>query len=215
MSAARPIPTRDSYRHPRESSWIAAEEMTVCCGAGTLVTELDAALGGVRAVRGASRLGRRDGRRGPGRRSQRHPPPRLRPGARRAAASSVRLGRGNDHQGWWPDGEERQRLRPLPPARRVARHPRPDRRRDPAHPAVAAHVAMVRGRDRPRSGPVVAALHRPSTLLWDGTTTWVLLEGHPADIEAQVVDAGLREVHGPPALPAHRWSIPPTELSPH
>ena len=26
------------------------------------------------------------------------------------------------------------------------------------------------------------SLFRPSSILWDGTTTWVLLEGHPADI---------------------------------
>ena len=35
---------RGSCRHPTGIAWIAVEEMTVCCGAGTLVTELDAAL---------------------------------------------------------------------------------------------------------------------------------------------------------------------------
>ena len=35
--------------------------------------------------------------------------------------------------------------------------------------------------DRPPSD-VAAALYRPTSVLWDGTTTLVLLEGHPADV---------------------------------
>ncbi len=40
------------------------------------------------------------------------------------------------------------------------------------------------------SGPVdpfalLGRLHRPASMLWDGTTTWVLLDGHPADVDAQ------------------------------
>jgi hypothetical protein len=41
--------------------------------------------------------------------------------------------------------------------------------------------------------------------LWDGTTTWVLLEGHPADLteeRAALEKAGrFGEVDGPPAMP--------------
>ena len=40
-------------------------------------------------------------------------------------------------------------------------------------------------------------LHRPASMLWDGTTTWVLLDGHPADVEAQAgLCEGLAPVEG-------------------
>ena len=58
-------------------------------------------------------------------------------------------------------------------------------------------------------------LHRPASVLWDGTTTWVLLEGHPADVAAQARRAALVEVDGPPRydrLP-YRWSMRPTALA--
>jgi glycolate oxidase FAD binding subunit len=58
-------------------------------------------------------------------------------------------------------------------------------------------------------------LHRPACVMWDGTTTWLLLDGHPDDVEAQGRLAGLQETHGPPpslsAMP-HRWSLPPSQL---
>ncbi len=57
-------------------------------------------------------------------------------------------------------------------------------------------------------------LYRPSSLLWDGTTTWLLLEGHAADVEAQAAIAGLDPCDGPPPLPAGgRESRRPRELS--
>jgi glycolate oxidase FAD binding subunit len=58
------------------------------------------------------------------------------------------------------------------------------------------------------------ALYRPSSLLWDGTTTWVLLEGHPADVEAQAAAcAGLQPAASGPDLPPHRWSLRPSALA--
>lgn len=51
---------------------------------------------------------------------------------------------------------------------------------------------------------------RPSAVLCDGVTTWVLLEGHPADIAAQ--RAGLVETEGPPPLPPYRQSLRPSAL---
>ncbi len=59
---------------------------------------------------------------------------------------------------------------------------------------------------------VAARLYRPTAVLWDGTRTWVLLEGHAADVEAQAGLTGLGTADGPPALPPHRWSLPPGEL---
>ena len=56
-------------------------------------------------------------------------------------------------------------------------------------------------------------LHQPASILWDGTTTWLLLEGHAADVETQATIAGLAEVDGPPALPkGGRVSMRPSAL---
>jgi glycolate oxidase FAD binding subunit len=58
-------------------------------------------------------------------------------------------------------------------------------------------------------------LFRPSSILWDGEMTWVLLEGHPADVadEASALGAGFVDAAGPPALPPHQWSLRPSALS--
>ena len=58
-------------------------------------------------------------------------------------------------------------------------------------------------------------LFRPSTILWDGTTTWVLLEGHAADVaaEREALGPGWAETEGPPSLPTGgRRSVRPSEL---
>lgn len=57
-------------------------------------------------------------------------------------------------------------------------------------------------------------LFRPSSILWDGEMTWVLLEGHPADVaaEAASLGPGFVDASGPPSLPPHRWSLRPSAL---
>jgi len=57
-------------------------------------------------------------------------------------------------------------------------------------------------------------LYRVASVLWDGTTTWALLDGHPADVAEQGRVSGLREVDATmlPVLPAHRWSLAPSEV---
>ena len=57
------------------------------------------------------------------------------------------------------------------------------------------------------------ALYRPSAIQWDGTTTWVLLEGHPGDVESQAAGCGLDPVASGPDLPSHRWSLRPSALA--
>ncbi len=61
------------------------------------------------------------------------------------------------------------------------------------------------------------ALLRPSAVLWDGTSTWVQLEGHRADVDAETAELAVLglfvQVDGPPDLPLHRWSIVPSEIS--
>ncbi|MCB0993149.1 MAG: FAD-binding protein [Acidimicrobiales bacterium] len=63
---------------------------------------------------------------------------------------------------------------------------------------------------------VFGSLYRPSMVLWDGSTTWVELEGHPDDVEHQL---GLLASMGDvttgvevPELPAHRWSMRPSAV---
>jgi FAD/FMN-containing dehydrogenase len=56
-------------------------------------------------------------------------------------------------------------------------------------------------------------LHRPASVLWDGTSTWLCLEGHADDVAGQARAVGLPEVGGPPALPTGgRRSVPPSML---
>ena len=60
---------------------------------------------------------------------------------------------------------------------------------------------------------LVHRLYQPSSILWDGTRTWLLLEGNPADVDAQATVAGLPEVDGPPPLPTGgRLSTRPSAL---
>ncbi len=60
---------------------------------------------------------------------------------------------------------------------------------------------------------VLADLYRPVSVLWDGITTWVLLEGHAADIAQQATSVGLEPIESPPKLPSQaRWSMAATDL---
>lgn len=67
---------------------------------------------------------------------------------------------------------------------------------------------------------VVRTLYRPNAVLWDGETTWALLEGHSADVDAQTdLAASLGLAPCPPgerpdlgAVP-HRRSLGPHELA--
>lgn len=59
---------------------------------------------------------------------------------------------------------------------------------------------------------VAARLYRPVSVLWDGEHTSVLLEGDRRDVEDEAAHAGLRSGE-PPELPTgSRWSLPPSEL---
>ncbi len=59
------------------------------------------------------------------------------------------------------------------------------------------------------------ALLAPSAVLADGETTWVELEGHRVDVEAEQLALGavgdFVPTDGPPPLPPHRWSMTPAE----
>jgi FAD/FMN-containing dehydrogenase len=206
-----PDPGTRLVEAPSAIAWVAAEEMTVSCGAGTLVTELDAALaeqgqcvalpdwegatvGGVLAVghSGIRRLGY-----GPVRDTLLQ--------ARYVSADGhlVKAGGPTVKNVSGYDlcrllvgslgtvgliGDVILRTRPVPAASRWFRV-------DTGDPA-----------------RLLAAVHRPASVLWDGATAWVLLEGHPTDIDAQAAAAGLAETDGPPVLPPHRWSFEPNDV---
>ena len=59
-------------------------------------------------------------------------------------------------------------------------------------------------------------LYRPSSILWNGASTWVLLEGDPADVAAEadkLEPLGFRPCDGGPAIPtAGRESMQPSAL---
>jgi glycolate oxidase FAD binding subunit len=62
---------------------------------------------------------------------------------------------------------------------------------------------------------LLAALHRPGSVLWDGTVCWVLLQGYADDVEAEDAVAarfGLHPVGGPPPLPPVRCSLTPAAV---
>ena len=67
--------------------------------------------------------------------------------------------------------------------------------------AGTADPDLVRGR-----------LYRPAAVLWDGRTTWVCLEGHPADVADQAALVGLPEADAPPTLPPYAWSVAMPDL---
>ncbi len=57
------------------------------------------------------------------------------------------------------------------------------------------------------------SLYRPTSVLWNGMTTWVLLEGDRRDIADQATANGLRPGDPPGELPTGgRWSSPPAGL---
>lgn len=60
------------------------------------------------------------------------------------------------------------------------------------------------------------ALLAPSAVLWNGSTTWILLEGHGPDVDSEQRALGsigsFADVDGPPSLPEHRWSLATSDL---
>jgi glycolate oxidase FAD binding subunit len=56
-------------------------------------------------------------------------------------------------------------------------------------------------------------LYRPTSVLWDGSVTWVLLEGHVDDVTAHASALGLTAGDPPAELPTGgRWSLSPDRL---
>jgi glycolate oxidase FAD binding subunit len=203
-------PVRE-VRAPSGIAWVAADEMTASCGAGTPVEELLAAVGEVGQevalpVRGpAATVG----------------------GALSVGRSDVlRLGRG-------PLRDTLLQAHVVTSRGLLAKAGGPTVKNVSGYDLCRLLVGslgtlallgdvIVRTRPRPAvrlwfscdgdPGRVRSLLHRPSSLLWDGATTWVCLEGDSRDVTDQARRAGLAETSGPPQLPGRRWSVPPSTL---
>ena len=193
---------------PAGIDWIQADEMTVSCGAGTPVAELQAALAEVGqrtvlpdggTVGGALALGRSGIRRlgdGPVRDAL------LQAHYAGADGSLVKAGGPTVKN---VSGFDVCRL--LVGARGtlgfvgdVILRTRP----------IVQHSQWF-GRDATDPDQLLRQLHRPVALLWDGARAWALLEGHERDVVAAAAAAGLHPVDGPPLLPAHRHVVAPAE----
>jgi FAD/FMN-containing dehydrogenase len=60
---------------------------------------------------------------------------------------------------------------------------------------------------------LLTGLFRPTSVLWDGAATWVLLEGHEGDVAEMAEAYGLNPIDQAPLLPSGgRWSMAPSEL---
>ena len=196
-------------RAPTGIDWLRGDEMTVCCGAGTLVAELDEALAAVGQCVAI-------------------PPSGTVGGALATGRSGLR------RLGYGPVRDTLLQVRYVAASGDLVKAGGPTVKNvsgfDLCRLLVGSHGTLgflgeVILRTRPRArheqwfattaDPIdtLHRLYRPTSVLWDGTTTWVLLEGHPDDIAAAAAAGELVEAAGPPDLPTGgRWSIAPSAL---
>lgn len=194
---------------PSGIDWVRPEEMTVQCGAGTPVVELDAML----AAHGQAVA---------------IPPSGTVGGALAVGQSGLR------RLGYGPLRDTLLQARYVNAAGQVVKAGGPTVKNvsgfDLCRLLVGSRgtlgfVGEVLLRTRPRARfeqwfsssadpwELLGALYRPTAVLWDGERTWVLLEGHADDVCAQADGLGL-SVDDPPALPGGgRWSLPPGALA--
>jgi FAD/FMN-containing dehydrogenase len=203
-----PVPGVRTVSAPSGIDWIQPAEMTIRCGAATPVADLDAALaehGQCLAVPGTGTIG----------------------GALAVGYSGIR------RLGWGPVRDTVLQARYVSARGEVVKAGGPTVKNvsgfDLCRLLVGSRgslgfLADVILRTRPRPlgerwfsserdpQVLLGRLYRPTSMLWDGRTTWVLLDGHPGDVADQARACDLQEREGPPKLPAHRWSMPPSEL---
>ncbi len=207
-SRGGPVADVRTVTAPIGIDWIQPAEMTICCGAGTPVADVDAALaehGQCVAVQGGGTIG----------------------GSLAVGHSGIR------RLGWGPARDAVLQARYVSAAGEVVKAGGPTVKNvsgfDLCRLLVGSRgtlgfLADVILRTRPlpvgerwftsEDDPweLLSSLYRPTSLLWDGRTTWVLLDGHADDIVTQVQCGGLSATDAPPDLPQHRWSIPPSAL---
>ncbi|MEK7424055.1 MAG: FAD-binding protein [Actinomycetota bacterium] len=194
---------------PTGIEWIQADEMTVGCGAGTPIDELDAALrevgqrsvlpaGGT--VGGALAMGRSGVR-------------RLGDGPLRDALLQTRYV-GADGSVVKAGGPTVKNVSGFDVCRLLV-----------GSQGTLGFLGDVIVRTRPialssqwfvgdRRDPfaVLAAAYRPVSVLWNGVDVWVLLEGHARDVAEQADRLRLAECDAPPPMPRHRRVVAPSTI---
>jgi glycolate oxidase FAD binding subunit len=201
-----PVPGVRVVGAPAGIAWVQPDEMTVCCGAGTMVAELDDALlahGQCVAIPPTGTVG----------------------GALAVGHSGMR------RLGYGPVRDALLQARYVSAEGEVVKAGGPTVKNVSGFDLCRLLVGsmgtlgflgelILRTRPRARyeqwfSGPLdpedaLGRLHRPTAVLWNGATTWVLLEGDERDVDTQVAALALEPAEGPPPLPSGgRWSIPP------
>jgi glycolate oxidase FAD binding subunit len=204
-----PVPGVRCVAAPSGVDWIEPAEMTIRCGAGTPIADVDAALaehGQCLAIAGVGTIG----------------------GALAVGHSGLR------RLGWGPVRDSLLQARYVSANGDVVKAGGPTVKNvsgfDLCRLLVGSRgtlgfLADVILRTRPRPvgerwfsserdpWELLRELYRPTSVLWDGHATWVLLDGHGDDVEEQARTSGLQPADGPPALPGHRWSMRPSELA--
>lgn len=208
-SRGGPVDGVHTVMAPSGVEWVQPEEMTVRCGAGTPLEELDAAL----AVHGQSVA---------------IPPVGTVGGALAVGRSGVR------RLGYGPVRDSLLQARFVNARGQVVKAGGPTVKNvsgfDLCRLLVGSRgtlgfIGDVILRTRPRAGfeqwfttdadpfELFPKLYRPTSVLWDGATTWVLLEGHERDVTAQATLHGLDAGEPPRELPVGgRWSMRPSDL---
>jgi len=198
---------------PAGVDWIEPAEMTVCCGAGTTVADLDEALSS-------------DGQ------SVAIPPTGTVGGALSVGASGIR------RLGYGPVRDTLLQARYVSSAGEVVTAGGPTVKNvsgfDLCRLLVGARGTLgflgeVILRTRPRSNheqwftldhdpfadpsELLAALYRPVSVLWNGSRYWVLLDGHPGDVAEEASRVGLVAAEAPSLPAGGRWSVPPAQVA--
>ncbi len=204
-----PVPGVRTVTAPEGIEWIQPAEMTIRCGAGTSVADVDVALaefGQCVAIPTSGTIG----------------------GALAVGHSGPR------RLGWGPVRDTVLQVRYVSAGGQVVKAGGPTVKNvsgfDLCRLLVGSRgtlglLADVILRTRPRPideqwftserdpWELLTELYRPSSILWNGTTAWVLLDGNRADVAHQVEVSRLTHADAGPELPVHRWSVPPASLA--
>ncbi len=208
-SRGGPVPGVRNVTAPAGIEWIQPAEMTIRCGAGTSVADVDVALaefGQCVAIPTSGTIG----------------------GALAVGHSGPR------RLGWGPVRDTVLQVRYVSAGGQVVKAGGPTVKNvsgfDLCRLLVGSQgtlglLADVILRTRPRPideqwftserdpWELLTELYRPSSILWNGATAWVLLDGNRADVARQVEASGLCHADAGPELPVHRWSVPPASLA--
>lgn len=194
---------------PSGIRWLRADEMTVCCGAGTPMAEIDEALAAVGQTVAIAPSG--------------------------SVGGALAVGRGGVRQlGYGPPRDAVLQIVYVSAAGRLVKAGGPTVKNvsgfDLCRLLVGScgtlgFMAEVILRTRPRATfeqwyrsrrdpwQLLEQLYRPTSILWDGDATWVLLEGDRRDVDGQVLGTGLVAADPPEVPTGGRASLAPDALA--